>query len=91
MKIPNTINDATFHEMVTDHAKDISARHGYKFASTYELRGALNVKFSNLNKALDRGKGKITSGVLMSLVDLVVVCLRGARSYAFNQKKENQS
>ena len=85
MNIRTPMTDDTFIAMVKDRLGMVSAKHGHKYNSPEELRGVLGEEYDEVKEAIRAGRGEVTTDVLSELVDIAVVCVRGARGLAYSE------
>lgn len=84
MHIKTPVTDKSFLEMVTKQLGMVSAEHGHRYHSGEEMVGVLTEEYLEVLDAIRESKGKISSHVLSELIDIAVVCVRGARDYMHN-------
>lgn len=81
MKINKPLNDTEMLKVIHDQLERVTERHGFKYHSAEEMLGVISEEIHELLHAVHEGKGQVTTAVLGELIDVAVVCVRGARSY----------
>ncbi len=81
MRINKPFNDIEMLKAIESQLAAVTDRHGFKYHSAEELLGVLTEEYHEVIDAIRAGKGNITTDVLSELIDVAVVCIRGARSY----------
>jgi len=80
MKIKPPITDKALIDMVLNQLIDNKE----KYSDAYAASGHLFVHERALTKAIDRGKGHVTSEVLGEIVETMCVLIKMAREYQHN-------
>lgn len=81
MNLQPPLTDDKIFDIIKTQLGMASAMNGHKYNSNEELLGSITEEQYELLQAINRGKGQVTTDVLKELVDIAVVCIRGARSY----------
>jgi len=81
MRIETPFNDEAMVKAIVDQLKMVTDLRGYSYHSAEEMLGVMVEEQHELLDAIHEGRGNITSSVLGELIDIAVVCIRGARSY----------
>lgn len=81
MKINKPFTDEEIISAIINQLEMVTTKYGEKYNSAEELLGVLTEEYHELIEAVRNGKGVVTTRVLEELVDIAVVCVRGARSY----------
>jgi len=81
MKLNKPFNDEAMIEAITSQLALVTARHGHTYNSPEELLGVIMEEQHELLHAIHEGKGHVTTQALGELIDIAVVCIRGARAY----------
>lgn len=89
MKIKTPTTDESILELIKDQLGKVSAKHGHKYVSAEHLLGVIAEEQHELLHAIQQGKGNVTTEVLSELIDIAVVCIKGARSYMHNKQHIN--
>jgi FixJ family two-component response regulator len=90
MNIPKPFTDESMVNAILDQLARVTERHGQTYASAEELLGVIAEEQHELLHAIHEGKGEVTTKVLSELIDIAVVCVRGARAY-LHGKEEKKS
>ena len=75
---------------ILDQLAIVTDRHGHTYNSSEELLGVIAEEQHELLHAIHERKGEVTTKVLAELIDIAVVCVRGARAY-LHGKEEKKS
>ncbi len=88
MQIKKPLTDEAVIELITNQLKKVTERYSYQYHSAEEMLGVLTEEYHEVIDEVRAGKGHITSAVLGELIDLAVVCVRGARPYMHGGAKQ---
>lgn len=91
MNVSKPLTDYRVFELIKEQLDRVTADHGYEYHSAEEMNGVLAEEAHELLHAVHEGKGHVTTDVLGELIDIAVVCIRGARSYIHNGVNNEQN
>ncbi len=81
MQINKPLTDDRVIELIREQLAQVTQKYAPEYSSAEELLGVMTEEYHELIDAIRSGKGHVTSAVLGELIDIAVVCIRGARSY----------
>lgn len=81
MQIDKPMTDDRVFELIREQLGQVTEKYAPTYNSAEELLGVITEEQHELLHAIHNGKGNITTAVLGELIDIAVVCIRGARSY----------
>jgi FixJ family two-component response regulator len=85
LKINKPFTDEDMIKAIVDQLKIVTERYALTYNSPEEMLGVMSEEQHELLHAIHEGRGQVTTSVLSELVDIAVVCVRGARGYIHGQ------
>jgi hypothetical protein len=88
VKINTPFTDEDMIKAIVDQLTIVTERYALMYNSPEEMLGVMSEEQHELLHAIHEGRGQVTTAVLSELIDIAVVCVRGARGYIHGQAEK---